>query len=115
VCDVLLKDSHAYLDHLNGKWHNRALGMSMKVDKSTTEQVRARLQDAKRKKDLGILGSNTEVAVEDRLHYHLPDGMSRAEVEKEGFQEEGEDEQEDEKGDMAAMMGFSGFCGGKND
>lgn len=39
VCDCILRDSQSYLDHLNGKWHNRALGMSMRVEKSTAEQV----------------------------------------------------------------------------
>lgn len=40
VCDCVLRDSQSYLDHINGKYHNRALGMSMKVEKSTVEQVR---------------------------------------------------------------------------
>jgi U4/U6.U5 tri-snRNP component SNU23 len=39
VCDCVLRDSQSYLDHINGKWHNRALGMSMRVEKSTAEQV----------------------------------------------------------------------------
>lgn len=53
VCDCVLRDSMSYLDHLNGKWHNRALGMSMRVEKSTAEQVRSRLEEAKRKKEGG--------------------------------------------------------------
>ncbi len=39
VCDCVLKDSMSYLDHINGKWHNRNLGMTMRVEKSTVEQV----------------------------------------------------------------------------
>jgi hypothetical protein len=39
VCDCVLRDSQSYLDHINGKFHNRALGMSMRVEKSTVEQV----------------------------------------------------------------------------
>lgn len=39
VCDCVLKDSITYLDHINGKWHQRALGMSMRVEKSTGDQV----------------------------------------------------------------------------
>lgn len=27
------------LDHINGKWHQRALGMTMRVEASTKEQV----------------------------------------------------------------------------
>ncbi len=39
VCDCILRDSQSYLDHINGKWHNRALGMTMRVEKSTVDQV----------------------------------------------------------------------------
>lgn len=39
TCDCVLRDSQSYLDHINGKYHNRALGMSMRVEKSTVEQV----------------------------------------------------------------------------
>jgi U4/U6.U5 tri-snRNP component SNU23 len=42
VCDCILRDSASYLDHINGKYHNRALGMTMRVEKSTVDQVRAR-------------------------------------------------------------------------
>ena len=58
VCDVMLKDSMAYLNHINGKWHNRALGMSMNVEKSTVDQVKKRLEEVKqRKKQGGARGS----------------------------------------------------------
>lgn len=39
VCDCVLRDSQSYLDHINGKFHNRALGMSMRVEKASVEQV----------------------------------------------------------------------------
>lgn len=44
VCDCYLKDSLTYLDHINGRKHQRALGYSMRTEKSTTEQVSNRLQ-----------------------------------------------------------------------
>ena len=37
VCDCILRDSQSYLDHINGKWHNRALGTSMRVERSTAD------------------------------------------------------------------------------
>lgn len=40
VCDCILRDSASYLDHINGKYHNRALGMSMRVERSTADQVK---------------------------------------------------------------------------
>jgi hypothetical protein len=40
VCDCILRDSMSYLDHINGKYHNRALGMNMRVERSTADQAR---------------------------------------------------------------------------
>lgn len=39
VCECILRDSQSYLDHINGKYHNRALGMSMRVERSTANDV----------------------------------------------------------------------------
>jgi U4/U6.U5 tri-snRNP component SNU23 len=49
VCDVTLKDSSSYLDHVNGRGHLRNLGLSTRVAKSTVEQVKERIQFWKRK------------------------------------------------------------------
>eukprot|EP00227_Mantoniella_beaufortii_P021540 CAMPEP_0197592392 /NCGR_PEP_ID=MMETSP1326-20131121/15070_1 /TAXON_ID=1155430 /ORGANISM="Genus nov. species nov., Strain RCC2288" /LENGTH=183 /DNA_ID=CAMNT_0043158087 /DNA_START=213 /DNA_END=760 /DNA_ORIENTATION=+ len=48
---VVLRDSMAYLDHINGKKQQRALGLSMRVERSTVDQVKARFDVNKRKKD----------------------------------------------------------------
>lgn len=48
VCDCVVKDSLNYLDHINGKKHQRNLGMSMKVRPSTLEEVRARIEAKRR-------------------------------------------------------------------
>jgi U4/U6.U5 tri-snRNP component SNU23 len=122
VCDCVLKDSLAYLDHINGKWHNRALGMSMRVEQSTVEQVRGRLDELKRRKKEG--------AGEADAADHVPDGLTREGLEREeasGRQlgsagdateqeaEEGDEEEEEDGVDpeFAAMMGFGGFGGSK--
>ncbi len=39
MCDCILRDSMSYLDHINGKYHNRALGMTMRVERSNADQV----------------------------------------------------------------------------
>ncbi|GIX64588.1 zinc finger protein, putative [Babesia caballi] len=44
VCDCLLKDSQAYMDHLNGRKHNRMLGMTMRVEKVDAKTVAAALR-----------------------------------------------------------------------
>merc|ERR1711904_31899 len=51
VCECLLKDSITYLDHINGKWHQKALGISMRVEKVGANKVRARINDIQNKKD----------------------------------------------------------------
>eukprot|EP01135_Chromosphaera_perkinsii_P004367 Nk52_evm18s279 gene=Nk52_evmTU18s279 len=50
TCDSLLKDSIAYLDHINGRKHQKNLGMSMKVERSSLEEVKAKLLELKKKK-----------------------------------------------------------------
>lgn len=39
VCECIVKDSANFLDHINGKKHQRALGMSMRVERVGLEQV----------------------------------------------------------------------------
>jgi len=48
VCDCFLKDSLAYLDHINGRKHQRKLGYSMRVEKSTTNEVVSKLDQLAR-------------------------------------------------------------------
>eukprot|EP00740_Mantoniella_antarctica_P023424 CAMPEP_0198686980 /NCGR_PEP_ID=MMETSP1468-20131203/35182_1 /TAXON_ID=1461545 /ORGANISM="Mantoniella sp, Strain CCMP1436" /LENGTH=191 /DNA_ID=CAMNT_0044433939 /DNA_START=87 /DNA_END=659 /DNA_ORIENTATION=+ len=48
---VVLRDSMAYLDHINGKKQQKALGLSMRVERSTVDQVKARFDAHKRKKE----------------------------------------------------------------
>eukprot|EP00727_Mastigamoeba_balamuthi_P006343 m51a1_g2329 putative zinc finger matrin-type protein 2 (177) ;mRNA; f:514507-518393 len=46
VCDCTLKDSSNFLDHLNSQKHQRLKGVSMRAERATLEQVRARLAAA---------------------------------------------------------------------
>ncbi|CEM33047.1 unnamed protein product [Vitrella brassicaformis CCMP3155] len=48
VCECLIKDSQAYLDHVNGKRHNRMLGMTMRVERVDVNRVKDRLASLKR-------------------------------------------------------------------
>ena len=51
VCDCVLKDSKAWLDHINGKYHNAALGMSMRVEQSSKDEVREKLDALARERE----------------------------------------------------------------
>lgn len=85
TCDCLLRDSHTYLDHVNGKKHQRALGMSMKIKHSTLDEVRSRLDKHKR----GLIQSSSQLAgsdardVEERLRSYEEEERKRKRRRKE--------------------------------
>ncbi|KAL4494127.1 hypothetical protein ABPG72_016083 [Tetrahymena utriculariae] len=50
LCDTHVWDSNAWLDHINGKKHNRLLGMNNKVEKVGIDQIKAKLESLKKDK-----------------------------------------------------------------
>ena len=139
VCDCFLKDSMGYLDHINGKKHQRALGYTMRVEQSTVGGVKSALERMKEKK--AAEGGKVVVAKKkskkeeekekkeklgeaERLLKEQEDAKAKKWEEKKKKREEkrrqeeakaaGEGSGEEEEGGgtdlaMAAMMGFSGF------
>lgn len=119
VCDCVVKDSINFLDHINGKKHQRNLGMSMKVERSSLDQVKQRFQNNKKKME------------EKQKDYELETKVREAKEEEERYKEykrekrkdrkrKAEDQTDDGDGksaagssDIAAIMGFAGFGGGK--
>merc|ERR1712066_1035644 len=51
VCECLIKDSSAYLEHVNGRRHNRNLGMNMKVEKIGVDRVKEKLKSMSKTKE----------------------------------------------------------------
>ncbi|OMJ23026.1 Zinc finger matrin-type protein 2 [Smittium culicis] len=49
TCDVTIKDSISYLDHINGKKHLEKLNMSLKTNRDSISDVRAKLAAMKKK------------------------------------------------------------------
>ena len=130
---VVLRDSMAYLDHINGKKQQKALGLSMRVERSTVDQVKARFDAHKRRREeeqvSGQLDFNKRVAMAEQDEEELRrQRAERKKAKKEakrqekeggggkggggkggdggGFEDMGMDPE------MAAMMGFTGFGGG---
>eukprot|EP00438_Fugacium_kawagutii_P000657 Skav222309 [mRNA] locus=scaffold1249:89739:90422:- [translate_table: standard] len=48
VCECLIKDSASYLEHVNGRRHNRNLGMNMKVEKIGVDRIKDKLKSLKK-------------------------------------------------------------------
>jgi U4/U6.U5 tri-snRNP component SNU23 len=125
VCECLLKDSMAYLDHINGKKHQRALGFSMRVERVDVDRVKERLQAIKAKEQEKKNAGPKESAIksyERKLDEEEAQKKAWKEARKEakrqrakrGEEEAEAEEEEDDVDngidpDMAAMMGFGGF------
>mmetsp|Transcript_16366 Transcript_16366/g.23089 ORF Transcript_16366/g.23089 Transcript_16366/m.23089 type:complete len:271 (+) Transcript_16366:236-1048(+) len=126
VCDCFLKDSHTYLDHINGRKHQRNLGYSMRIEKSTKDQVLAKMKELEKKQEEEA-ASNPAAAVQtnyedvvkakdDEVLRRKAERARKREERKKRLEQEAQEEQEAEVEGidpaMAAMMGFSGFGGG---
>ncbi|KAL2941140.1 Zinc finger matrin-type protein 2 [Bienertia sinuspersici] len=110
VCECVVKDSANYLDHINGKKHQRALGMSMRSERSTLDQVQKRFEVLKKRK---TTGSFSEQDLDERILKQQQEEeerkRQRRERKKEKKKEKVTEEQPEVDQDVAAMMGFGGF------
>ncbi|KAF8822758.1 hypothetical protein IE077_004420 [Cardiosporidium cionae] len=66
VCECLIKDSQAYLDHINGKKHNRLLGMTMRVEHVSVDTVKKKLHQLYHKK-LCNTDAEDDLEIQQRL------------------------------------------------
>uniref|UniRef100_H3GMH5 U1-type domain-containing protein n=1 Tax=Phytophthora ramorum TaxID=164328 RepID=H3GMH5_PHYRM len=140
VCECGLKDSVAYLDHINGKKHLRKLGYSMRVERSTVDQVKNRLQSASKRKWDPLMTKKLDAmedyekklkAIEEeearvkrqkkeekkakKLGKSAPEQLTSNKTEDVAADTKtaAADEAPDAEAEMMAMMGFGGFGGSK--
>lgn len=108
VCECVVKDSANYLDHINGKKHQRALGMSMRAERSSLKQVQERFENLKKRKDLG---SFTEQDFDERILKQQQEEEERKRLRREKKKEKKKEavEEPEMDADVAALMGFGGF------
>jgi len=113
VCDCVVKDSINFLDHINGKKHQRNLGMSMKIERSSLDQVKARFDMNKKKKEEKKRDYDFEERVKELAEEEEKQKAYRKEKRKERKRKAGDDDGGGDDGGMAALMGFAGFGGSK--
>lgn len=115
VCDCVVKDSINFLDHINGKKHQRNLGMSMRIERSSLDAVKQRFVANKRKME------------EKKKEYDLASRMQELAEEEEKLKEYRREKRKENKrkideisedvneppSELASIMGFSGFGGSK--
>lgn len=116
VCDCVVKDSINFLDHINGKKHQRNLGMSMKVERSSLDQVKERFQKNKKKmeekqKDYELESKVREAKEEEERYKEYK--REKRKDRKRKAEEEADDADSKATSDIAAIMGFAGFGGSK--
>ncbi|KAJ7268829.1 hypothetical protein B0H12DRAFT_1096854 [Mycena haematopus] len=114
TCNRTFKDSIGYLDHINSRAHLRALGQTTKLERSTLEQVRARIaflrektKDATNAKAYDFDKRLAEVKAKELANREEKKAARKAEKEKirlELINDAGGPDDE-----MAKMMGFGGF------
>ena len=122
VCECVLKDSVAYLDHINGKKHQRKLGFSMRVASSTVGDVKARFAQRKRAATDASPALDASAAFaarvaqaerEEELERQEKRAAKKRRKEDAKKATEGTDAVQAVDEDMIAMMGFSGFGSSK--
>ncbi|XP_065827015.1 zinc finger matrin-type protein 2-like [Oscarella lobularis] len=116
ICDCVVKDSINYLDHVNGRKHQRNLGMSMKVERSTLDQVKARFEVHKKraqaKFEVREYDMDAQVAAqrEEEEKIRAEKREKRRQRKRKGKVDDINDQGGDEAtSEMAALMGFGGF------
>lgn len=120
ICDCLVKDSINYLDHINGKKHQRNLGMNMRVKRSTLDDVKARFEFKLKQRDETKQSYDIEERIkelkeeEEKVKEYRKEKRKEKKKKKNRKEESETVDDDDEAGDrMAAMMGFGSFGSSK--
>ncbi|KAH9493305.1 zinc finger, matrin-type 2 [Dermatophagoides farinae] len=116
VCDCVVKDSINYLDHINGKKHQKNLGMNMRISRSTLDDVKERFQMKLKEK----MEKKNEYDIEEKMKelreeeeklkaYRKQKRKEKRQQQQEQQQKKKSDGDDDDHDEMASMMGFASF------
>eukprot|EP01017_Pseudomicrothorax_dubius_P008196 TRINITY_DN12670_c0_g1_i1.p2 TRINITY_DN12670_c0_g1~~TRINITY_DN12670_c0_g1_i1.p2 ORF type:complete len:206 (-),score=68.10 TRINITY_DN12670_c0_g1_i1:840-1457(-) len=112
TCNVLTKNSQAYVEHVNGRDHASRLGMTTKVERSTVEAVREKLNSLKKKPPMQK--PEELEAKEEAKPSAKPEAKEEAKSRKKAKKEKEEtSESEDEVPDEIRSMGLPTSFGKK--
>ncbi|KAJ4483239.1 hypothetical protein J3R30DRAFT_3655614 [Lentinula aciculospora] len=118
TCNRTYKDTTGYLDHINSRAHLRAMGQSTRLERSTLEQVRARI---------ALLREKTKEAANAKA-YDFDQRLSEVRAKEAAIREEKKAKKKAQKekalvdelaannpgnDEMARLMGFGGFGSSK--
>jgi len=102
VCECLLKDSATYLDHVNGRRHNRNLGMNMKVEKIGVDRIKDKLRSMKKEPeavDPVDIAARIQMLEEEQEEKKRRKKEKKRKNKKKGPGEEAEDEGDEDDGE----------------
>mmetsp|Transcript_8832 Transcript_8832/g.14489 ORF Transcript_8832/g.14489 Transcript_8832/m.14489 type:complete len:206 (+) Transcript_8832:208-825(+) len=105
ICDCAVKDSSNYLDHINGKKHQRALGMSLRVERSSLDSIKQKFDSNKRTPSTITEG----LSLDERIKKHEEEEEQRKEQQKERKRQKVVEEAppvDEEEEERLAMMGL---------
>ncbi|KAF9060660.1 hypothetical protein BDP27DRAFT_405858 [Rhodocollybia butyracea] len=117
TCNRTYKDTTGYLDHINSRAHLRAIGQSTRLERSTLEQVRARIN---------LLREKTKETTSAKA-YDFDQRLAEVRDKEAAIREEKKAKKKAEKekaladqlannpenNEMAQLMGFGGFGSSK--
>jgi len=116
TCNRTYKDSIGYLDHLNGRAHLRALGQTTRIQRSTVEQVRARIaylrektKEASTAKSYDFEQRLAEIKAKEEAQRAEKKAEKKARKEKLRAELATDVVMNEDKDGMMQMMGFAGF------
>ncbi|OAO14005.1 zinc finger matrin-type protein [Blastocystis sp. ATCC 50177/Nand II] len=101
VCKCSLKDSKAWLDHINGRKHQHHLGNVVRVEHVTVSDVKKKFESLKK--------GTTKVSAKDLYLKEREERLKKQQEEE----EKKEDEEDEETRKLKEMMGFGGFGSAK--
>ncbi|KAG6378269.1 hypothetical protein JVT61DRAFT_13980 [Boletus reticuloceps] len=114
TCNRTYKDTTGYLDHINGRSHLRKMGQTTRVERSTLEQVRARIallrertKEASAAKSFDFDKRLAEVKAQEATRREEKKAQKQAKKEQARILLAQESTMGVEE--MAAVMGFGGF------